>query len=221
MNKTEWQEWKDEHRGNYTDLINFANSNGAGDAVSELISTNDIDSLVADRVQSTSWCSVYHLLSGIADDMNSEYYQFDGYGNLESVDDWDTVADNVEDCMEFDEYICDVCGKTTDTLYSVGEWVENDETLTEEEKEYLNSELDDGFDRCPTCWTDFKILGKAYFHYSKDWDEEFGADPNRENDKSPWSEFEEADYDIQAAAVEKYCTAEEFETWKSLTKTEE
>lgn len=221
MTKTEWKEWREEHKGNYCDLINYANDNGADQAVSEIVSTYDLDELVKERAESSGWCAVLNMLSDLQNDMNSDYYQFDGYGNLESVSDWDDIADEVEGCLEFDEYVCDVCGGDTEELYSVGEWLENEaDGLTDEMKEYLNKELDDGFDRCLKCWKDFKILGKAYFCYSKEWDEQYGNDPTRENDKSPWEEFAEADYDIQASTVEKYCTPEEFEEWKHLTDAE-
>lgn len=55
MTKSDWEQWKDEHNGNYGDLIDFANDNGVYEAVEELISSDDLDERVKEEAESGGW----------------------------------------------------------------------------------------------------------------------------------------------------------------------
>lgn len=165
MTRKEYQEWKDENRGDYSALINLANDNGCESAVDDLISSDELDERVKYEAES-GWQRVACFLSDIVNNMSYDYYKIDGYGNADVPDDWDVYADEVERQMEFDEYCCDVCGEDTDTLYSIEEWIdeEEEESFSDEMLEVLRG-YDDNYDRCPNCWEKLKSQAAYYIKY--------------------------------------------------------
>ena len=167
MTRKEFEDWKEENRGDYSALVNLANDNGAEEAVDELISSDELDERVKTEAES-GWERVAHFLSSIVNNMSYSWYRIDGYGNADLPDDWDTYADEVERQMEFDEYCCDVCGEDTDTLYSIEEWIseEEEENFSEELLKLLR-DYDDDYDRCPKCWETLKKKA-AIFLKNKD-----------------------------------------------------
>lgn len=165
MTKSEWIEWKDNNRGDYGALVNFANDHGAEGAVDDLISDSELDERVKYEAES-GWQRVACFLSEIVNNMNEDYYRIDAYGNADLPEDWDCYADEVENQLEFDEYCCDVCGEDTDTLYDIDEWISEEEAsdelnLTDEERSVI-VEYDDYYDRCPNCWAKLKRQAKFF-----------------------------------------------------------
>lgn len=164
MTKSDWEQWKDEHNGNYGDLIDFAHDNGIYEAVDELISSNELDERVKAEAES-GWQRVACFLETAVHNMNEDYYAISAYGNVELPESWDSYADEVENQLEFDEYVCDVCGEDTDTLYSIGEWIdeEEEENFSDEILELLHK-ADDNYDRCPKCWEKLKEKAEDFIN---------------------------------------------------------
>lgn len=165
MTKSEWIDWKDENRGDYGALINFAHDNDIYDCVDELISSDELDERVKSEAES-GWQRVANFLETAVRYMNEDYYKISVYGNVELPDDWDSYAEEVENQLEFDEYCCDVCGEDTDTLYGIDEWISEEEAsdelnLTDEERSVI-VEYDDYYDRCPNCWAKLKRQAKFF-----------------------------------------------------------
>ena len=165
MTKSEWIDWKNENRGDYGALVNFARDHGADAAVDELISDSELDERVKSEAES-GWQRVACFLCDIINNMNEEYYRIDAYENAGLPEDWDIYADNVEESLDFDEYCCDVCGEDTDTLYDIDEWISEEEAsdelnLTDEERKVI-VEYDDFYDRCPNCWAKLKRQSKFF-----------------------------------------------------------
>jgi len=167
MTKSDWEQWKEEHNGNYGDLIDFANGNGLYEAVDELISSDELDERVKTEAES-GWQRVAYFLETAVRFMSEAYYKISVYGNVELPESWDYYADKVENLLEFDEYVCDVCGEDTDTLYSIEEWIDEEgvENISDEILELVR-QVDDNYDRCPKCWRKLKKKA-AYFIKHKD-----------------------------------------------------
>ena len=172
MTKSDWEQWKEEHKGNYGDLVDFAHDNGIYECVDELISSDELDERVKAEAEK-GWQRVACFLETAVRFMNEDYYKISAYQNVELPEPWDFYADEVEGQLDFDEYICDVCGEDTDTLYSIEEWIkeEEEETFSDELLELLRK-TDDNYDRCPKCWEKLKEKA-AYFMNHK---EEIGMD---------------------------------------------
>lgn len=172
MTKSDWEQWKEEHKGNYGALVDFAHDNGIYEAVDELISSDELDERVKAEAEK-GWQRVACFLETAVRFMNEDYYKISAYQNVELAEPWDYYADEVESQLNFDEYVCDVCGEDTDTLYSIGEWIdeEGEENFSDEILELLHK-ADDNYDRCPDCWKKLKDKA-AYFMNHKD---EIGMD---------------------------------------------
>lgn len=164
MTKSDWEQWKDEHNGNYGDLIDFANDNGVYEAVEELISSDDLDERVKEEAESGGWQRVACFLETAVQHMNEDYYSISAYGNVELAESWDFYADEVENLLEFDEYVCDVCGEDTDTLYSIEEWIDEEEENLSDEVLELVRKADDNYDRCPKCWEELKEKAQDFIN---------------------------------------------------------
>lgn len=170
MTKIDWKQWKEEHNGNYGDLIDFAHDNGIYDPVDELISSDELDERVKAEAEN-GWQRVACFLETAVQYMNEDYYKISAYGNVELPESWDYYADEVESQLDFDEYICDVCGEDTDTLYSIEEWIEEEEegNLSDELLELIRK-ADDNYDRCPKCWEKLKELAAYYMRFKNEID---------------------------------------------------
>lgn len=122
MTKTEWEDWKSQNRNDFSALKSLADDEGHDDLFNDLISSDEVDDFVRDRLESCGWQGVACCISGIINDMNEEYYEVDGYGNLRTCGSWDSYADDLESEMDFDELTCDECGESADAIYGLEEW---------------------------------------------------------------------------------------------------
>ena len=124
MTKTEWEDWKANNRGDFGALIDLANDEGEEDLFNDIISSDDVDDFVRDRLDSSGWQGVACCISDIINCMNDDYYEVDGYGNLTTCSSWDSYADDLESNLDFDELTCDECGESVDAVYGLEEWCE-------------------------------------------------------------------------------------------------
>ena len=90
----EAQELLKKHKSNYSwkyygeikcFLIDFQNEKED----LEIVDCDLIDEIVSNRLELGGYQSVICLLDGISNNMNQTYYRFDGYGNLETIEDSD------------------------------------------------------------------------------------------------------------------------------------
>ena len=124
MTKTEWEDWKANNRNDFSALKNLADDEGCDEIFNDLISSDDVDDFVRNRLESGGWQGVAHCISDIINDMCDSYYEVDGYGNLTTCDSWDSYAEELEREMDFDELICDECGESAYSIYGLEEWCE-------------------------------------------------------------------------------------------------
>lgn len=90
-------------KGDVEAFINLAYQSENEDLIEEIISSEELDEIVAHQAKDSGWQRVYYLLKGI-DWMNDEYYRVNGYGNIENL-----TADYKE--MIADEVIANVLSK--------------------------------------------------------------------------------------------------------------
>jgi len=124
MTKTEWEDWKANNRGDFGALINLANDEGEEELFNDLISSDEVDDFVRDRLENSGWQGVACCISDIINCRNDDYYEVDGYGNLTTCSSWDSYADDLENNLDFDELTCDECGESADAVYGLEEWCE-------------------------------------------------------------------------------------------------
>lgn len=124
MTKEEFEDWKSNNRNDFSALKNLANDEGCYGLFDDLISTDDVDDFVRNRLESCGWQGVAHCISDIIDHMSDDYYVIDGYQNLTTCDSWDSYADELEEELDFDELICDECGESAFSVYGLEEWCE-------------------------------------------------------------------------------------------------
>lgn len=77
-------------------LINLAHQSDNEELVQDIISTDELDDIVAHQAHAYGWERVFYLLRGI-EWMNEDYYTFNGYGNIENLtsDYIESMADDV------------------------------------------------------------------------------------------------------------------------------
>lgn len=144
MTKQEFEDWKDENRGDFGALISLANDEGFEELFNDLISTDDVDDFVRDRLDNGSWQGVAYCISDIIESMSDSYYEIDGYGNLTTCSSWDSYADELENEMDFDEIICDCCGEYSDCVQDYYEWYgekQGEEYGIDEDKKVYTEDL--------------------------------------------------------------------------------
>ena len=124
MTKEEFEDWKANNRNDFSALINLANDEGCYGLFDDLISTDDVDDFVRNRLESCGWQGVACCISDIINRMNDDYYEIDGYQNLTTCDSWDSYAEELERELDFDELTCDECGESADAVYGLEEWCE-------------------------------------------------------------------------------------------------
>ena len=124
MTKQGFEDWKSENRNDFHALINLANDEGCEELFNDLISTDDVDDFVRERLDNSGWQGVACCISDIVDNMSDDFYEIDGYGNLTTCSDWDSYADDLENEINFDELTCDECGESADAVYGLEEWCE-------------------------------------------------------------------------------------------------
>ena len=154
MQHKEFEEWKALNHGDFGALLNFAYENNCEESVNDIISTDDVDDFVKAILENTSWQGAACCLFGIINNLGDDYYRIDGYGNLETLRDWDMYADDIESNLEFDEITCDLCGEYSEAAYSISEWIdelEDELKLTEKEKNTLLSK-ESFSDICEDCF---------------------------------------------------------------------
>lgn len=124
MTKAEWEDWKDENRGDICTLKNFATKNDIC-CLDDIISSYDVDYIVRERLKNGGWQGVACCIYNIINNLNDDWYEIDGYENLTTCTDWDTYARYVEDEMVFDPPTCDRCGDEyeEDDLKLVNDWI--------------------------------------------------------------------------------------------------
>ena len=66
------------------ELINLACEYGLDYLVEDIISTEDIDYFIGERLKSSGWQGVACCLAKI-NYINDDYYEIDGYGNLKEI----------------------------------------------------------------------------------------------------------------------------------------
>lgn len=185
MTKEEFKDWKANNRNDYGALKDLANDEGHYELFDDLISTDDVDDFVRNRLESCGWQGVAHCISDIINDMCDSYYEIDGYGNLTTCDSWDSYAEELEKELDFDELICDECGESADAVYGLEEWCEELD-LSDDFREKLvkfvhgNTNWTLYFDYCEVCFNKVKNLVEK-------WDgetdpEEFEDSLKEEND---------------------------------------
>lgn len=142
MTKAEWEEWKDDNRGDISALKNFASDEDIY-CLDDVIGSDYVDDFVRERLDNGGWQGVACCISDIINCMNDDWYEIDGYGNLTPCSDWDTLAGYVEDELEFDSPTCDNCGEEyeEEELKSLDDWIadmKDDFIITDKEIEKLN-----------------------------------------------------------------------------------
>lgn len=163
MTKEEFEDWKANNRNDFSALINLANDEGCYGLFDDLISTDDVDDFVRDRLDSCGWQGVACCISDIINCMNDDYYEIDGYQNLTTCDSWDSYAEELENEMDFDELICDECGESADAVYGLEEWCEELD-LSDDFREKLvkfvkgSTNWNLYFDYCEVCFNKVKSL---------------------------------------------------------------
>lgn len=103
MTKREWQEWKEENYGDVGALIDLANDEGIGHVFDDIISADDVDYFVERRMENGGWQGVACCLYDIVNNLNDDYYEIDGYENLTTIDDWDSLADDLENNLDLED----------------------------------------------------------------------------------------------------------------------
>lgn len=142
MTKAEWNEWKEDNSGNISALKNFAYDNEIY-CLDDVISSDEVDDFVRNRLESGGWQGVACCISDIINCMSDDWYEIDGYSNLTTCSSWETLADYVEDEMDFDLPTCDNCGDEfeEEELKSLDDWIEelaDDMVITNREIEKLH-----------------------------------------------------------------------------------
>ena len=124
MTEREFEDWKSENRNDFHALINLANDEGCEELFNDLISTDDVDDFVRERLDNGGWQGVACCISDIVDNMSDDFYEIDGYGNLTTCSDWDSYADDLENELVFDQIDCDRgCENVEETKYAE-DWAE-------------------------------------------------------------------------------------------------
>ena len=124
MTREQWEDWKANNRNDFGALINLANEEGHEELFEDLLSTDQVDDFVRNRLDSCGWQGVAHCISDIINDMCDSYYEVDGYGNLTTCSSWDSYADDLESEMGFDELVCDECNEKVETIHYPEDWCE-------------------------------------------------------------------------------------------------
>jgi hypothetical protein len=163
MTKEEFEDWKANNRNDFGALKDLANDEGCYGLFDDLISTDDVDDFVRNRLESGGWQGVAHCISDIISDMCDSYYEIDGYGNLTTCDSWDSYAEELERELDFDELTCDECGESADAVYGLEEWCEELD-LSDDFREKLVNFVKGStnwclyFDYCEECFGKVKKL---------------------------------------------------------------
>lgn len=169
MTKEEFEDWKDENRGDFYALRELAEDNGNYDLFDDLISTDDVDDFVRERLDNSGWQGVACCISDIIECMNEEFYEIDGYGNLTMASDWDSYADDLEDSLDLedddDRLICDICEEHADTVMGIEEWI--DEENIDDDDDRLSNVIrivdnDSNRDYCEDCWEELKYCSEIF-----------------------------------------------------------
>lgn len=124
MTKEEWEDWKANNRNDFSALVNLANDEGHDEIFNDLISSDEVDDFVRNRLESCGWGGVADCISDIINNKGDSYFVVDGYQNLTTCDSWDSYAEELENEMDFDGLICDECGESADAVYGLEEWCE-------------------------------------------------------------------------------------------------
>ena len=163
MTKIEFEDWKANNRNDFVALKNLASDEGHEGLFDDLISSDEVDDFVRNRLESCGWQGVAHCISDIIDHMGDSYFEVDGYGNLTTCDSWDSYADELESEMDFDELTCDECGESADAVYGLEEWCEELD-LSDDFREKLvkflrvSSNWSRYYDYCESCFGKVKKL---------------------------------------------------------------
>jgi hypothetical protein len=163
MTKEEFEDWKANNRNDFGALKDLANDEGCYGLFDDLISTDDVDDFVRNRLDSCGWQGVACCISDIINCMNDDYYEIDGYANLTTCDSWDSYAEELERELDFDELTCDECGESADAVYGLEEWCEELD-LSDDFREKLVNFVKGStnwclyFDYCEECFGKVKKL---------------------------------------------------------------
>ena len=110
MTRKEWKEWKEKNYDDFDALVNLNYDLRLG-ITDNFVSSDEVDRLVMERTKCSGWRSTLEMLDKIKNRPNDKYFELDSSECLCPCESWESYADAFENEIDFDEIVCDGCGR--------------------------------------------------------------------------------------------------------------